>query len=84
MRNWWKGPCSYSKSSRDRYKIGLRFDFESGKIPNPLIPDSQPETIRKSVEGSLKRLGTDHIDLYFQHRIDPAVEPEQVAVPWQS
>lgn len=60
-------------------KFGLRFDFESGKIPIPLIPDSQPETIRKSVEGSLKRLGTDHIDLYFQHRIDPAVEPEQVA-----
>lgn len=60
-------------------KFGLRFDFESGKVPIPLIPDSRPETIRKSVEGSLKRLGTDHIDLYFQHRIDPAVEPEEVA-----
>ena len=31
------------------------------------------------MEGSLRRLGTDHIDLYFQHRIDPAVEPEEVA-----
>lgn len=60
-------------------KFGLRFDFDSGKIPVPLIPDSRPETIRKSVEGSLKRLGTDHIDLYFQHRIDPDVEPETVA-----
>lgn len=60
-------------------KFGLRFDFESGKIPIPLIPDSRPETIRKSVVGSLKRLGTDHIDLYFQHRIDPAVEPEEVS-----
>ena len=60
-------------------KFGLRFDFASGKVPVPLIPDSRPETIRHSVEGSLTRLGTDHIDLYFQHRIDPAVEPEEVA-----
>ena len=56
-------------------KFGLRFDQESGKVPLPLVADSRPETIRKSVEGSLKRLGTDHIDLYFQHRIDPNVEP---------
>lgn len=41
--------------------------------------DSRPETIRKSVEGSLKKLGTDYIDLYYQHRIDPDVEPEVVA-----
>lgn len=60
-------------------KFGLRFDFESGKVPLPLIPDSRPETIRKSVEGSLRRLRTDHIDLYFQHRIDPDVSPEEVA-----
>lgn len=40
---------------------------------------SRPETIRKSVEGSLKKLQTDHIDLYYQHRIDPKVEPEEVA-----
>ena len=60
-------------------KFGLRFDLESGAVPYPLIPDSRPETIRRSVEGSLKRLQTDHIDLYFQHRIDPGVEPEAVA-----
>ena len=60
-------------------KFGLRFDFDSGKVPLPLIPDSRPETIRRSVEGSLRRLRTDHIDLYFQHRIDPTVEPETVA-----
>lgn len=41
--------------------------------------DSRPETIRKSVEGSLKKLQTDHIDLYYQHRINPKVEPEEVA-----
>ena len=44
-----------------------------------LTVDSRPETIRKSVEGSLRRLGTDYIDLYYQHRIDPNVEPETVA-----
>ncbi len=60
-------------------KFGLRFDFESGKVPRPLIPDSRPEAIRRSVEGSLTRLQTDHIDLYFQHRIDPRVSPEEVA-----
>ena len=38
--------------------------------------DSRPETIRKAVEGSLKRLGTETIDLYYQHRIDPKAEPE--------
>lgn len=41
--------------------------------------DSSPVTIRKSLEGSLKRLKVDHIDLYYQHRIDPNVEPEVVA-----
>lgn len=44
-----------------------------------LIVDSRPETIRKSVESSLRKLGTDYIDLYYQHRIDPKVEPETVA-----
>ena len=41
--------------------------------------DSSPETIRRSIEGSLKKLQTDYIDLYYQHRIDPQVEPEVVA-----
>ena len=71
------------KEVRDKVQIatkfGIRFDLASSKRPYPLIPDSRPETIRRSVEGSLKRLRTDHIDLYFQHRIDPQVEPEIVA-----
>ena len=41
--------------------------------------DSRPETIRKSIEGSLRRLQTDYVDLYYQHRMDPKVEPEEVA-----
>lgn len=60
-------------------KFGIRFDKSSTAVNKPLIPDARPETIRASVEGSLKRLRTDHIDLYFQHRIDPRVEPETVA-----
>lgn len=60
-------------------KFGIRFDETSAAVNKPLIPDSRPETIRASVEGSLRRLGTDHIDLYFQHRMDPNVEPEAVA-----
>lgn len=41
--------------------------------------DSSPDAIRKAIDGSLKRLNTDYIDLYYQHRIDPKVEPEVVA-----
>lgn len=48
-------------------------------VDRSLRLDSSPETIRRSLEGSLKRLGTDYIDLYYQHRIDPQVEPEIVA-----
>ena len=44
-----------------------------------LLLDSRPATIRSSVERSLFRLGTDYIDLYYQHRIDPNVSPEEVA-----
>lgn len=59
-------------------KFGLSFDL-SRPAPYPLMPDSRPDTIRKSVEGSLKRLQTDHIDLYFQHRNDTRVPVEEVA-----
>lgn len=54
-------------------KFGVRITAEG------LETDSRPETIRKSVDGSLKRLGTDYIDLYYQHRIDANTEPETVA-----
>ena len=60
-------------------KFGIRFDMSSPEVNKPLIPDSRPETIRASVDASLKRLGTDHIDLYYQHRADPNVPIEEVA-----
>ena len=60
-------------------KFGLEFQNPHEDGPHPLIPDSSPAAIRKAVDGSLQRLQTDHIDLYYQHRIDPKVEPETVA-----
>lgn len=60
-------------------KFGIEFDKISNATNPPLIPNSRPEVIRKSVEGSLKRLDTDHIDLYYQHRFDPNVPIEEVA-----
>ncbi len=61
-------------------KFGIRFDWNNPKSSKPLIiPDARPEVIRQSVEGSLKRLQTDHIDLYYHHRQDPNVAVEEVA-----
>lgn len=60
-------------------KFGIHFDSTSKKINKPLIPDSRPEVIRASVEASLQRLQTDHIDLYYQHRLDPQIPIEEVA-----
>lgn len=60
-------------------KCGVDFDYSVDPDVPPLIYDSSREGIRKSVEGSLKRLNTDYIDLYFQARIDPKVEAEEVA-----
>ncbi len=60
-------------------KFGIHFDMGSSAVNKPLVPDSRPKTIRASVEASLKRLGTDRIDLYYQHRNDPEVPVEDVA-----
>lgn len=60
-------------------KFGLAFDKPEAAGPHALIPDARPETIRRSVEESLHRLRTDRIDLYYQHRMDPNIEPEAVA-----
>lgn len=60
-------------------KCGIRFDEDSTAVNKPLIPDGRPETIKKSVEGSLKRLQTDHLDLYYIHRIDRNVPIEETA-----
>jgi aryl-alcohol dehydrogenase-like predicted oxidoreductase len=65
---------------RDRVKIATKFGFKidpsSGKQAGL---DSRPEHIREVAEGSLKRLKTDAIDLFYQHRVDPNVPIEEVA-----
>lgn len=63
---------------RDQVVIATKFgfDIQGGKSVGL---DSRPETIRKAVEGSLKHLRTDHIDLLYQHRADPKVPVEAVA-----
>jgi aryl-alcohol dehydrogenase-like predicted oxidoreductase len=60
---------------RDSVRIASKFgfDIEAGGV------NSRPDHIKKVVEGSLKRLRTDRIDLYYQHRVDPAVPIEDVA-----
>lgn len=60
-------------------KCGIRFDEISTAVNKPLIPDGRPETIRKSIDGSLQRLQTDHLDLYYIHRIDRNVPIEETA-----
>ena len=62
---------------RDQIVIATKFGFKNGK---PLDgPDSRPEHIRQVAEASLKRLKTDCIDLFYQHRVDPDVPIEDVA-----
>ena len=55
--------------------IATKFGFRIGTATGL---DSRPAHIREAVEGSLKRLGTDYIDLLYQHRVDPAVPIEDV------
>lgn len=62
-----------------RNKIVLATKCGVRHMGDHLEMDSSRETIRRSVEGSLKKLQTDYIDLYYQHRIDPKVSPEEVA-----
>lgn len=60
-------------------KFGLVCNPSEANGPHALAQDSCPTTIRCAIEGSLRRLQTDHIDLYYQHRIDPKISPEEVA-----
>ncbi|WP_158917240.1 aldo/keto reductase [Caulobacter sp. S45] len=66
------------KGRRDQAVIATKFGWliEDGAAVGV---DSRPERIRAAVEGSLKRLGVDHIDLLYQHRVDPGVPIEDVA-----
>jgi aryl-alcohol dehydrogenase-like predicted oxidoreductase len=64
---------------RDQVEIATKFGF-SFDPDNPYGPrgvDGSPENVRRACEGSLERLGTDYIDLYYQHRVDPTVPIEE-------
>lgn len=61
---------------RNKIVLASKFGFDLENFPNL---NSRPEHIKKAAEGSLKRLRTDHIDLYYQHRVDPNVPIEDVA-----
>lgn len=68
--------------NREEVVIATKFGIIGQSVIDgkPLnILDSKPESIRNQLEGSLKRLKVDYIDIYYQHRIDPEVEPEDVA-----
>jgi aryl-alcohol dehydrogenase-like predicted oxidoreductase len=69
------------RGMRDKVKIATKFgwdiDQDTGQHRGGV--NSKPAQIRRAVEGSLKRLGTDYIDLYYQHRVDPEVPMEEVA-----
>ncbi|WEJ98332.1 MAG: aldo/keto reductase [Candidatus Sphingomonas phytovorans] len=64
---------------RDRVVIATKFGFDIQRSNRTGGVDSRPEHIRAVAEASLRRLATDHIDLFYQHRVDPAVPIEDVA-----
>ncbi len=69
---------------RNEVVIATKFGYDLENVvldgsQRPVTLSSRPETIRRAVEGSLRRLRTDHIDLYYQHRVDPQVPIEEVA-----
>ncbi|MEU8461172.1 aldo/keto reductase [Streptomyces sp. NPDC029003] len=61
---------------RDEVVIATKFGLVSHAGAGPGVLDSSPANVRTSVEGSLRRLGTDHIDLCYQHRVDPGTPIE--------
>ncbi|MFF4401027.1 aldo/keto reductase [Streptomyces sp. NPDC001480] len=70
------------KGHRDEYVIATKFNYRmDDAVPGDMSTvgrqDGSAEHVRSSVHGSLKRLGTDYIDLYYQHRVDPNVPVEE-------
>jgi aryl-alcohol dehydrogenase-like predicted oxidoreductase len=70
------------KGKRDQYVLATKFnlrmdDATPGDMSTVGPQDGSAEHVRSSIEGSLQRLGVDHVDLYYQHRVDPKVEIEE-------
>jgi aryl-alcohol dehydrogenase-like predicted oxidoreductase len=66
------------KDRRDEVVLATKFGMISHAGGGPGTLDSSPANIRTALEGSLQRLGVDHVDLYYQHRVDPKVPIEEV------
>jgi aryl-alcohol dehydrogenase-like predicted oxidoreductase len=67
------------KGRRDQVVIATKFGLVSHSGGGPGVADSTAGNVKAAVEGSLKRLGTDRIDLYYQHRVDPHTPIEETA-----
>jgi aryl-alcohol dehydrogenase-like predicted oxidoreductase len=67
------------KGRRDQVVIATKFGLVSHPDGRPGVIDSTASSVKAAVEGSLRRLGTDHIDLYYQHRVDPNTPIEETA-----
>jgi aryl-alcohol dehydrogenase-like predicted oxidoreductase len=65
------------KDRRNEVVLATKFGFVSHSGGGPGVLDSSPANIRTAMEGSLKRLGSDYIDLYYQHRVDPNTPIEE-------
>jgi len=70
------------KGHRDEYVIATKFsrrmdNATPGDMTTTGPLDGSPDHVRRSIDGSLERLGTDHVDLYYQHRVDPNVPIEE-------
>jgi aryl-alcohol dehydrogenase-like predicted oxidoreductase len=65
------------KDRRDQVVLATKFGLVSHANGGATQPDSSPANVRAAIEGSLKRLGTDYIDLYYQHRVDPNTPIEE-------
>ncbi|MGW6094458.1 aldo/keto reductase [Streptomyces sp. NPDC055157] len=65
------------KGRRDDVVVATKFGLVSHSGGGPGVVDSSAGNAKAAVEGSLKRLGTDHIDLYYQHRVDPNIPIEE-------
>ncbi len=65
------------KRVRDRVIIATKFGNRRGPDGKPIDPDGRPEYVREACDASLKRLGVDHIDLYYQHRVDKKTPIEE-------
>jgi aryl-alcohol dehydrogenase-like predicted oxidoreductase len=70
------------EARRDDYVIATKFNYrmdhaKPGDMSTVGPPDGSAKHVKSSIEGSLERLGTDHVDLYYQHRVDPKTPIEE-------